>query len=185
MCYVLCVSRTITNLFYRLESKFGYMILTKPEPPSLLRQLAYQENSELLGPEADPVGWKTLASVPVRINGLVFNQRDVDATCKVPEFSFRGINVSHPLVLMLVAIVSRTCKPPSSIDHSFRTDIFDLAQLYQRKCHSLRVGDRKQGYSSPRLTLHTHSYKNPSNALCQVPRNGWSNRRRAEMERRH
>jgi len=69
----------------RLHATLGYIPNIQPGPPSLLRQLAYQENSDLLGPDADPEGWHTLE--PVRIRGTIFNERSVDAKCIV---SYQG-----------------------------------------------------------------------------------------------
>jgi hypothetical protein len=66
-----------------MQIMFKYIPITKPGPPSPLRLLAYQENSPLWGPDADPEGWYTLE--PVRIRGKVFNTRSVDAKCTVGD----------------------------------------------------------------------------------------------------
>ncbi|KAJ7212926.1 hypothetical protein GGX14DRAFT_519162 [Mycena pura] len=75
---------------------FAYFSMRQPGPPSALRrvhiftasaqfspshsfQLAYQENSPLLGPEADPEGWHTEA-LPVQ--GTIFSSRMINAKCK-------------------------------------------------------------------------------------------------------
>lgn len=47
-----------------------------PGPPSIVRQLAYQAHSPLVGPDGDPDGWHTLA--PVKIQGIVFSSRSVE-----------------------------------------------------------------------------------------------------------
>ncbi|KAJ7628399.1 hypothetical protein FB45DRAFT_918187 [Roridomyces roridus] len=57
---------------------FGYFSMCQPDPPSLLRQLAYQENSPLLGPEADPEGWLTQE---FSCKGIVFSSRMINVKC--------------------------------------------------------------------------------------------------------
>ncbi|KAJ7252467.1 hypothetical protein C8J57DRAFT_1077472, partial [Mycena rebaudengoi] len=57
----------------------GVFSMRQPGPPSGLRQLAYQENSPLLGPEADPEGWQSLPSIS--ISGLLFSVLAVDVKC--------------------------------------------------------------------------------------------------------
>ena len=47
----------------------------------MLRQIAYNENTLLPGPEADPEGWKTLQTVVTR--GTLFTTRYIVAKCKV------------------------------------------------------------------------------------------------------
>ncbi|KAJ7928766.1 hypothetical protein B0H13DRAFT_2652719 [Mycena leptocephala] len=68
-----------SNHFARVQTMFAYVPATRPPPPSPLRQLAYQQNTPLLGPEADPAGWEQLPSFTVR--GTVFSTRQVEATC--------------------------------------------------------------------------------------------------------
>lgn len=55
--------------------------------PSPLRQLAYQENSPILGPEADPEGWHTVPSTWVK--GNVFGKRSVSIHCTVSQIQRR------------------------------------------------------------------------------------------------
>lgn len=57
------------------------MILTSPDPPSKLRQLAYAEGNTLMGPDGDPTGWKVLA--PVKVKGTLFNVRECEVECTV------------------------------------------------------------------------------------------------------
>lgn len=89
----------------RLQTSLIYIPTTRPDPPSLLRQLAYQENTPLLGPEVDPEGWK---SVPFHIRGTIFNTRRVEADCTVGHLiniSERRTNRPH-----FIALTRRTCK---------------------------------------------------------------------------
>ena len=69
------------NLSYRLKTAFGYVPSIRPDPPSLLRQLAYQEVSPLVGPESDPDGWKTLN--PFIFRGVLPRDRAVGIQCTV------------------------------------------------------------------------------------------------------
>ncbi|CAA7267040.1 unnamed protein product [Cyclocybe aegerita] len=63
----------------RIKTAFGYVPSTRPEPPSLLRQLAYQQFLPLPGPFTDPEGWKTLR--PVLVRGMMFRTQRVEAKC--------------------------------------------------------------------------------------------------------
>ncbi|KAJ7467198.1 hypothetical protein FB451DRAFT_1137875 [Mycena latifolia] len=62
----------------RVSTTIGYFSMRQPSPPSALRQLAYQENSPLLGPDADPEGWNTQ---PFSAKGTIFASRMVDIKC--------------------------------------------------------------------------------------------------------
>ncbi|KAJ6532063.1 hypothetical protein B0H19DRAFT_466554 [Mycena capillaripes] len=80
--YVLVVHINRSQFFRvnsRVETMFAYVPATRPPPPSPLRQLAYQQNTPLLGPEGDPAGWEQLPSFTIR--GTVFSARQVEATC--------------------------------------------------------------------------------------------------------
>ncbi|KAL0954346.1 hypothetical protein HGRIS_003340 [Hohenbuehelia grisea] len=65
----------------KLTATFGFLPITKPSPPSPLRQLAYQENSPLLGPGGDPDGWHMVGQTIIR--GTLFGQRPVNALCSL------------------------------------------------------------------------------------------------------
>ncbi|KAJ7795866.1 hypothetical protein B0H14DRAFT_95669 [Mycena olivaceomarginata] len=60
----------------KVTCAFGYFSMHQPGPPSALRQLAYQENSPLFGPETDPDGWYTLE--PISVKGTLFSARTVE-----------------------------------------------------------------------------------------------------------
>lgn len=62
-----------------IKTAFGYVPSTRPDAPSLLRQLVYRDALPLPGPSTDPEGWKTLRTVPVR--GVMFKSRRVEARC--------------------------------------------------------------------------------------------------------
>ncbi|KAJ7067171.1 hypothetical protein C8F01DRAFT_1247565 [Mycena amicta] len=81
--YVLVVhiTRSRFHVNSRVQTIFNYVPATRPSPPSPQRQLAYQRNTPLPGPEADPTGWEQLPSFTVR--GTVFNTRRVEATCQL------------------------------------------------------------------------------------------------------
>ncbi len=65
----------------RLTTNFAYVPLTRAQPPSALRQLAYREGSSLVGPQGDPQGWKVLPAV--KVVGTVFDARKVEFECTV------------------------------------------------------------------------------------------------------
>jgi hypothetical protein len=69
----------ISSPYHSLRTSLAYVPGTKPGPPSFLRQLAYQQNCPLPGPEVDEDGWKTFS--PVRNSGIVFNKRKAAVNC--------------------------------------------------------------------------------------------------------
>ena len=66
------------------------------KPPSALRALAYAEGGVILGPDADPEGWKVYD--PVTITGTLFEAREVSVQCTVSWLihpPFRGGSPHH------------------------------------------------------------------------------------------
>ncbi|KAJ3546756.1 hypothetical protein NM688_g5477 [Phlebia brevispora] len=84
--------------------------IIRPEPPSLARQLSYQEKTPLVGPEDDPEGWHRVS--PVVLRGSIFNNRAVEAQLTLwlakPLCYTRGSVV--PLVLEI------QCDDPQALD---------------------------------------------------------------------
>ncbi|KAJ7618927.1 hypothetical protein DFH06DRAFT_1304647 [Mycena polygramma] len=62
-----------------LQTMFVYVPAIRPDPPSPLRKLAYQQNMPIPGPESDAQGWQTFPVVTVK--GTVFNNRPVEVQC--------------------------------------------------------------------------------------------------------
>ncbi|CAK5268373.1 unnamed protein product [Mycena citricolor] len=62
-----------------VKTRFGYIPNLRPDPPSLLRRLAYQENSVLAGPDVDPEGWSVTG--PAVVRGLMFRSHPVAVNC--------------------------------------------------------------------------------------------------------
>ena len=60
---------------------FNYVPLTRPTPPTILRQLAYQQDTEIVGPLGDLEGWKVFD--PIKIEGILFKKLSVKALCTV------------------------------------------------------------------------------------------------------
>ncbi|KAF9041999.1 hypothetical protein BDZ89DRAFT_1128688 [Hymenopellis radicata] len=94
----------------RIQTMIAYVPLTRPDPPSFLRRLAYQENSPLLGPEADPEGWQLLP--PCSVNGTLFSNRQVNVNCQLylakPLCYTRGTSVP--------CFMSVTCMDEQALD---------------------------------------------------------------------
>ncbi|KAJ7244041.1 hypothetical protein C8J57DRAFT_1365286 [Mycena rebaudengoi] len=74
-----CISRRTFRADSELRTMFAYVAAIRPEPPSLLRQIAYQENSPIPGPEIDPEGWHSFPMTT--LIGTVFNNRTVEVQC--------------------------------------------------------------------------------------------------------
>lgn len=47
----------------------------------MLRQLAYEQNVPIPGPDVDPAGWEILSAIPIR--GYVFKTRRTETKCTV------------------------------------------------------------------------------------------------------
>ena len=62
-------------MFVRLSTSFVYFPRWVAPPLSPLRIAAYLEGSPLLGPEADPDGWKILS--PMIVTGTLFDSKPV------------------------------------------------------------------------------------------------------------
>jgi arrestin (S-antigen)-like protein len=77
-----------------LSTNLGYLPTTFPDPPSTLRRLAYQENTQLIGPDGDPQGWKVLT--PVKVKGTLFSVKPVEVECTVcyNSPSYLRLNIS-------------------------------------------------------------------------------------------
>ncbi|KAJ3987412.1 hypothetical protein F5890DRAFT_1405227 [Lentinula detonsa] len=75
------ISRSKFREDNNLQMAWIYIPASRPDPPSQLRQLAYQENSPLLGPEADLKGWYTLPSA--KVHGTLFKNRVIEVTLKL------------------------------------------------------------------------------------------------------
>ncbi|KAF8802489.1 hypothetical protein BYT27DRAFT_7112534 [Phlegmacium glaucopus] len=73
------ISRGKLRADNRIKTAFGYVPSTRPDPPSLLKQLAYQQFLPLPGPLTDPEGWKTLR--PVAVRGVAFKSHPAEARC--------------------------------------------------------------------------------------------------------
>ncbi|KAK7032321.1 hypothetical protein VNI00_013280 [Paramarasmius palmivorus] len=73
------VSRGKLRSDNRIRTPFGYVPSSRPEPPSLLRQLAYEQNLPIPGPHVDAEGWKTLGTTITR--GISFHGREAEVQC--------------------------------------------------------------------------------------------------------
>ncbi|KAI0749321.1 hypothetical protein C8Q80DRAFT_1218531 [Daedaleopsis nitida] len=65
----------------KLVVPIQYVPLARPSAPTILRQLAYQQNTALAGLDDDPDGWKTLG--PVRVKGLLFKTVEAEAVLQL------------------------------------------------------------------------------------------------------
>ncbi|KAJ7227370.1 hypothetical protein GGX14DRAFT_488992 [Mycena pura] len=73
------VSRGKLRSDSEIKARFAYIPSVRPESPSILRQLAYRERTELAGPEADPAGWSV--SIMEVVRGTIFKTRQTTTLC--------------------------------------------------------------------------------------------------------
>ncbi|KAJ6576650.1 hypothetical protein DFH09DRAFT_1149931 [Mycena vulgaris] len=96
---VATVKRGAFKVNQTLTTNFAYLPLTQPEPPSALRQLAYREGSELIGPEGDPAGWKVLE--PLKFKGKLFEAKEVEVECTLAIATPLSYTIGSPIPLTL------------------------------------------------------------------------------------
>jgi len=68
-------------LFIRIRTAFGFIPSSRPDAPSILRQLAYQQFLPIPNPATDPDGWKFLR--PVTVRGTLFRSHRIEAKAAV------------------------------------------------------------------------------------------------------
>ncbi|KAH8101008.1 hypothetical protein BXZ70DRAFT_937072 [Cristinia sonorae] len=88
-----------------ISKQFVYVPLSRAEPPSPLRYLAYQDNTDVLGPEADPEGWKVFD--PITVTGTLFGTKQVAVTCRVrlaPQPLSFAVGSPVPLHMTLTSV---------------------------------------------------------------------------------
>ena len=129
---------------------FSYVPLIRPDAPSLLRQLAYQANSPLLGPGADPDGRHQVPSSTVK--GTVFKDREVQVSCVVRKLYFKSITEPNPLpgftrkASMLIFLLVESL------------DQWQLALLHWRDNDTLFHHSYIRGHSSTQSSCRTVMY---------------------------
>ncbi|KAF8628024.1 hypothetical protein AX15_004141 [Amanita polypyramis BW_CC] len=79
--FTILISRGKLRASSQVKTSFGFVPHTRPELPSLLRQLAYQESTPIPGPSSDPDGWKMLPAVVTR--GTMSKSHQVEVRCTV------------------------------------------------------------------------------------------------------
>ncbi|KAJ7031298.1 hypothetical protein C8F04DRAFT_1110697 [Mycena alexandri] len=82
-----------------LSANMNYLPLRQAEPPSALRQLAYKEGTDLIGPDGDPAGWKVLP--PVKFKGRLFDAVDVELECTLAVATPLAFTIGSPIPLIL------------------------------------------------------------------------------------
>jgi hypothetical protein len=79
----------------RLSTNFAFIPRTVAERPSPLRALAYADGGAILGPDADPEGWKVYD--PIKVTGTLFDTREVSVQCTVSDPLTDRPTVATPL----------------------------------------------------------------------------------------
>ncbi|KAG6828626.1 hypothetical protein H0H92_007271, partial [Tricholoma furcatifolium] len=96
---VVTVKRGAFKANQTLSTNFAYLPLTVPGPLSELRQTAYKEKVPLLGPDADPQGWKILPVVV--LEGTIFDAQKIKVECTLAVATPLSYAPGSPLPLYL------------------------------------------------------------------------------------
>jgi len=98
---IVTVQRGMLRVNQVLSTNVGYLPTTFPDPPSALRRLAYQEGSQLIGPDGDPQGWKILT--PIKVKGTLFGIKPVEMECTLAIASplSYAVGSAIPLIITL------------------------------------------------------------------------------------
>ncbi|KDQ56976.1 hypothetical protein JAAARDRAFT_35575 [Jaapia argillacea MUCL 33604] len=140
------IQRPSLHIDNKLGTVFGYTPCLVAPPPSPIRQIAYQENTALVGPEDDPAGWTTLA--PLHLQGSIFNTRPLQASCTVsiakPLCYTRGGTI--PLVVLISSPDSHALdllSTPKFFDVQLIRHVGFDADFYRRRSdagHATKLG---------------------------------------------
>lgn len=85
-------SKILTNdQMGRLSTSFAFVPRIVAPPPSILRAIAYSENSHLAGPDRDPEGWVVLK--PIKVSGTLFSSKTIELEATVSISSNLGSTV--------------------------------------------------------------------------------------------
>ncbi|KAG6857382.1 hypothetical protein H0H87_004744 [Tephrocybe sp. NHM501043] len=79
--FTIQISRGMLRTNSQIKTAFGYVPSTRPGQASLLRQLAYQQCTPLVGPHSDRDGWKSLR--PVSARALMYRTAKVEVQCSL------------------------------------------------------------------------------------------------------
>ncbi|THU84194.1 hypothetical protein K435DRAFT_688088 [Dendrothele bispora CBS 962.96] len=139
--------RGLLKTDWRLSTQFAYVPITISPSPSPLRVLAYQENTPLLGPEADPTGWVTLD--PVAIYGRT-ETKEVDIRIILSIAS--PLSYARGSVIPLVLTVQ--CKDARALEQLSTPRSIVLRLRRRLRYHS---DDHKPPESYPWTDEHEHS----------------------------
>ncbi|KAI0833421.1 hypothetical protein BC628DRAFT_1414218 [Trametes gibbosa] len=116
----------------KLSVPLTYIPLARPSAPTIIRQLAYQEEHPLVGPDGDPDGWKALT--PVVVPGVLFKTIPVEARC--------SIHVSKPLSYTRGGLIHLLCS--IACDNTQLLDLLTPQSLRMTLVQRITFGDAVQ-----------------------------------------
>ncbi|KAJ3757690.1 hypothetical protein EV360DRAFT_83778 [Lentinula raphanica] len=103
-----------------IRTPFGFVPSSKPESPSILRQLAYQQRMPVPGPSADPQGWKTLPTC--RAKGTTLQNYPANVRCT--------LSLAKPLAYTRGSVIpcclSLSSADPQALDMITASDCINL-----------------------------------------------------------
>lgn len=174
--FTLHISRGKLRADSQIKTAFGYVPSIRPGPPSLLRQLAYQQGCPLPNPETDPEGWKVLRSVTCR--GVMSKSRRVETRCTLaiaqPLSFTRGTVI--PCCLTVegtdAAVLDSLCRPSTIVATLRRRVRFYNKSTYARTDVAWNETLEDVGNASwwPSRTMQSNTYTRQLEGEIQLPK---------------
>jgi len=135
------VSRGKLRADSQIRTPFGYIPSSKPEqPPSMLRQIAFQSGYPAPGPSADPRGWKTLRTC--KATGTFLKNCPADVQC--------SLSLAMPLCYIrgsvIPCFISLSCRNPQALDMITAANCIDV-RLQRTVGYSCAPGIEKKKVS--------------------------------------
>ncbi|KAJ6591393.1 hypothetical protein B0H10DRAFT_1960786 [Mycena sp. CBHHK59/15] len=103
----------------KLGFTFGFFSMRPPGPPLMLQQLAYQENSPLLSPEADPEVWQSLPSFSN--SGLLFSVLKLNVKCTLCYTRSTSIPCALTIETANTHALDVLTSPTAALEHRTRS----------------------------------------------------------------
>ncbi|KAE9405202.1 hypothetical protein BT96DRAFT_955390 [Gymnopus androsaceus JB14] len=131
------VSRGKLRADSQIRTPFGYVPSSRPEQPSMLRQLAFQSGVPAPGPSVDPRGWKTLSLCKAK--GTLLQNCPADVHCSLSL----AMPLSYARGSVIPCFLSLSSRDPQALDMITASDCINVC-LQRRVGYSCAPGIEKK-----------------------------------------